>query len=61
MDLVFICRKCEHTLFLSKALASNGAVIARKLMKMNCPDCGEDAEDLWIFSRIGSYKKEYGN
>jgi hypothetical protein len=58
-DLVFVCRKCEHNLFLVDGVNLIGKEIARKLNHY-CPSCGEEAGDLWIYSRQGNYDKEYG-
>jgi len=52
-ESVFICKKCGHNLFLSGNL--------KKLVNLDCPNCGEEAEELWIFSRFGNWKKEKDN
>lgn len=62
-DLVFVCGKCEHNLYISEGVSLTGKQIANKL-KQNCPNCGEEAGDywrgLWIYTRLGNYDKEYG-
>ena len=50
-DFVFNCRKCGHLIFLKEI---------KKLLKIDCPECGEEAEENWIFSRMGNYDKEFG-
>lgn len=59
-DLVFVCQKCEHELFLENGANLTGKEIAKKLSH-DCPNCGEEWEGLWAYSRLGNYDKEYGN
>lgn len=62
-DLVFICKKCKHNLFLTNAVELTGKQIVKKL-NHDCPNCGEETggywEGLWIYTRLGNYEKEYG-
>ena len=62
-DLVFVCRKCEHNLYITNGTELTGKQLARKL-NHNCPNCGEETGDywkgLWIYTRLGNYKKEIG-
>ena len=52
-DLIFICRKCEHNLYVSPEIGS-----IKRLLKKDCPNCGEEREELWILSREGHWKGE---
>lgn len=56
-EIVFECRKCEHNLFVAKDQLQEKIL---KVIKMDCPNCGEEAGDIWILSREGDYNKEYG-
>lgn len=47
---VFICRKCEHNLYLAKR-------DIKKLLKLDCPNCGEEPYELWIFSGFATEKQ----
>ena len=51
-DFVFTCKKCGHLIFIMKI---------EKLLKTDCPSCGEEAEENWIFARMGNYEKEFPN
>lgn len=62
-DLIFICRKCEHNLYITGGLAKTGKQILRQLKNYNCPNCGEEPDDwtgLWSILEAGSWK-EYKN
>lgn len=59
-DLVFACKKCGHLLFLTNGLDLKGVQIMLKLAN-DCHNCGEEAQDLWIFSGTGNYEEEYGD
>ncbi len=54
-DTVFICRKCEHHLFLD-----NEDLIGklRKLSQYECPSCGEEGHRNWMFSHVGNFEEE---
>lgn len=51
---VFVCRKCEHNLFVKDSV--NLGKKLGKICKMDCPNCGEQGEDNWILS----YRSEKG-
>jgi DNA-directed RNA polymerase subunit RPC12/RpoP len=55
-DLVFTCIKCQHLLFVSDW--ENEKKI-NKILKTDCPECGEGPDELWILTRLGNYEKEY--
>ena len=61
LDFVFVCRKCDHNLYLTNGVNLTGRQIAMKLRK-NCPNCGEETGDywvgLWIYTRTGNYEVE---
>jgi len=51
-DYVFNCRKCGHNLFVRKKKIA-------KLLKTDCPNCGEESYNNWILSRKGCFKREH--
>ena len=58
MDAVFICRKCEHHLFIE----TDGLIgVLEKLPEYDCPSCGEEGYQNWIFSHVGDSDKEKDN
>lgn len=59
-DLVFKCNKCDHNLFITNGIALTAKEVAKKLNK-DCPNCGEESFELWTFSRLGNFDKEYGD
>ena len=59
-DLVFQCRKCGHLLFITGTPEVQIKKI-KKLIKIECPNCGEERYANWTFVRMGNYDKEYGN
>ena len=54
-DIVFVCRKCNHELFIDKQQLRK--IVS--LIKIACPNCGEE-DEIWILSREGNFEKEYG-
>lgn len=56
MDIVFVCRKCGHLLFVSKPTIEKLECISNR----DCDNCGEEGYENWILSRTGDYEKEYG-
>lgn len=59
-DLVFECRKCLHLLFIQGTATQKINKII-DLKKKDCPNCGEEGEENWIFVRVGDFEKEYGS
>ena len=55
-DLIFKCRKCYHLVYLANSLLKK----VRNLSVMNCPECGEEGEENWIYVGTGNYDLEYG-
>ncbi len=55
-DLVFVCRKCGHQLFVRDWATEKKM---KKIMRACCPSCGEESDELWILNRFGNYDKEY--
>jgi DNA-directed RNA polymerase subunit RPC12/RpoP len=55
-DIVFKCKKCGHNLFVGKTDKET----LKKIMGMDCPNCGEEGYENWILSRMGNYEKECG-
>ncbi len=49
-DYVFICKKCMHLLYTTKT---------EKLIGLDCPNCGEEWFENWIFKRMGNFELEY--
>lgn len=58
-DLIFKCYKCGHNLYLTDGATLTGKQIAKKL-NIDCPDCGEERYDLWIYIGLGNFEKDYG-
>jgi len=54
-QIVFICRKCEHNLFMNQ---KEGWL--KKLLKLDCPNCGEESYELWILQGFGDFEKWEG-
>jgi len=55
-DFVFSCSKCGHLLFTTKKVEK-----VENLLKLDCPNCGEEPNENWILVRDGNYGKEYGD
>jgi transcription elongation factor Elf1 len=49
-DLIFECRKCEHNLYVSLDKI-------RKLLKTDCPNCGEESFGIWLLIGEGIFKE----
>jgi len=47
---IFVCNKCNHNLYVDKQEV-------KKLLDMECPSCGEEADELWTLSREGIWKE----
>ena len=48
MYTVFICRKCEHNMYVEET--ENFSEDLGKLSITDCPNCGEEGYDNWILS-----------
>lgn len=57
-DMVFSCRKCGHLLFISTKNRKAEALI--KLLECECPTCGEESGENWVYCGTGNYDEEYG-
>lgn len=53
-DLVFMCRKCGHNLYFDKEKFVKDCDVP------DCPECGEEGNENWIFLGEGNYDKEFG-
>lgn len=51
-DYIFLCKKCGHNLYITK-----DKII--KLLKTDCPECGEESYENWIFIGEGDFGKKY--
>ncbi len=49
-SLIFMCKKCMHELYVDHDKV-------KKLFKLDCPNCGEEADLLWILSGEGIYEE----
>ena len=58
-DLVFMCLKCGHLLFITGTASEKVKKISR-LDDYECDECGEQREENWVYVRTGDYQKEYG-
>ena len=47
---IFACYKCGHLVYISEP-------VFKKLAKLDCPNCGEEAYQNWIFYGVGDFKK----
>lgn len=54
-EAVFLCVKCRHHLFLN---GEEIMPILKRLDKYNCPNCGEEGCENWMFSHVGDSNKE---
>lgn len=57
-EAVFICKKCNHHLFLN---GNRVMSILEKLNKYSCPNCREGGNYNWVFSHIGNSDTEEDN
>lgn len=53
-ELVFICQKCSHIVFVDE---KKGWV---KKVLNDCPNCGEEPYENWVLRGYGNYEKEFG-
>lgn len=49
-DFIFECKKCYHNIYVSRDKI-------QKLLKTDCPECGEEADELWILTGRGIYEE----
>lgn len=56
-EVIFICRKCNHHLFLSDPNLES----LDKIANLDCPSCGEEGYENWVLSHIGNSEKEKDN
>jgi hypothetical protein len=54
-DMVFMCRKCQHFVYMSKSNDILARIIA--LPDQDCPECGEEGEENWFCAGDGNYAK----
>lgn len=54
-ELILVCLKCGHHLCVG---GWNTEKKMKEIMKMDCPECGEESGELWIISRFGDYVRE---
>lgn len=47
--IILMCSKCTHLLY--KKNDPNWEIV---ILGMNCPECGEDSEDLWILHGVSN-------
>ena len=52
-ELILVCLKCGHHLCVG---GWNTEKKMKEIMKMDCPECGEESGELWIISRFGDYE-----
>ncbi len=55
MAIIFVCRKCDHHLFVS---AKSIEGLSKLLDKTDCPACGEESHMNWIYLRLGEFERE---
>lgn len=49
-DFIFQCRKCMHNLYVSRDKF-------QKLLRTDCPNCGEEPDELWTLIGRGILKQ----
>ena len=47
-DFIFKCKKCYHNVYIKRERIE-------KLLKTDCPQCGEEADELWILLGRGHF------
>jgi DNA-directed RNA polymerase subunit M/transcription elongation factor TFIIS len=52
-DWIFECRKCGHLLYIGKDKDNKWS----KVLAEDCPNCGEEGDENWIFIGEGDFKK----
>lgn len=55
-DYIFKCRKCNHNLYVDKKETDK----IESMPEYDCPNCGEDGYENWVFIGSGNYDEEYG-
>lgn len=53
-DFIFQCRKCEHLLYVDKQKFLKNCELP------DCLECGEEADENWVFIKEGNFDKEFG-
>ena len=48
-DFIFECRKCTHNVYVDKTKVA-------KMLKTDCPECGEEAEGNWLLIGEGDFE-----
>lgn len=51
-EYIFQCLKCSHIAYIDKAKIL-------KIIKKDCPECGEEPYENWLFIGEGNFEKEY--
>ena len=49
-DWVFRCYKCSHNVYIGKDRV-------KQMLRLDCPECGEESEENWILIREGNFEK----
>lgn len=49
-DWTFSCLKCGHVVYVDKTKV-------KKMMKLDCPECGEEAYENWVLCGEGDFDK----
>jgi Zn finger protein HypA/HybF involved in hydrogenase expression len=47
-EFIFKCRKCNHNIYVDKPKVG-------KLIGTDCPECGEEENELWILVGEGDF------
>lgn len=59
MDIIFVCNKCEHHLFIK--VSDELINILKKIPNYDCPSCGINRELNWRYLGIGNGEEEKDN
>lgn len=52
-EFIFKCKKCYHNVYVERGKIE-------KLLKSDCPECGEEADELWILLGRGYFSEFKG-
>lgn len=48
-DWIFTCHKCQHQVYVGKEKV-------KKMLKLDCPECGEEPYENWVLVGEGDFE-----
>ena len=60
-NIRFICRKCEHTVFVPYTENDSAIILGNRLKNLlntPCPTCGEEPYMNWFLDRVDTIRKK---